>query len=435
MNNPGRIHRAWWMLIGCCLLQGGSLGIVHNCRGIFYAPVIEDLGFGMGAFTFYVLFFGVCSCIVLPFVGTLFRRIDSRILLGGASLVFSGTVFAMGFFRTLPAFYIAGALQGFAGAFLMFYPAPYILGNWFHKKRGLAVGLAAAFSGIVGGLGNPLGNAIIRTFGWRVGFFSFGAISLLMMLPVSVFLLRCSPEDVGCRPYGAEDDEALIGESCPLDGVPASRAKRESAFWLLILAGLLASFTCSYCSHLSPIGIYFGYGSAVGALMVSCSMAGNVVGKLLLGHLYDRFGLRVSLAAGTAVAGGGLSPAAHKFAYGAHRRRSALRLLHGDEHRYDRHCHPRYIRQPGLRRASLLQLHGVCARNLGQRRHHRLYGGWLRPAARIHHQLLVRPCADACHGRAVHRIRTPRPEDRRGIQNRRERRSLIETIKKGWNYL
>jgi len=106
MNNPGRIHRAWWMLIGCCLLQGGSLGIVHNCRGIFYAPVIEDLGFGMGAFTFYVLFFGVCSCIVLPFVGTLFRRIDSRILLGGASLVFSGTVFAMGFFRTLPAFYI-----------------------------------------------------------------------------------------------------------------------------------------------------------------------------------------------------------------------------------------------------------------------------------------------------------------------------------------
>ena len=144
MNNPGRIHRAWWMLIGCCLLQGGSLGIVHNCRGIFYAPVIEDLGFGMGAFTFYVLFFGVCSCIVLPFVGTLFRRIDSRILLGGASLVFSGTVFAMGFFRTLPAFYIAGALQGFAGAFLMFYPAPYILGNWFHKKRGLAVGLAAA---------------------------------------------------------------------------------------------------------------------------------------------------------------------------------------------------------------------------------------------------------------------------------------------------
>ena len=57
MNKPGRIHRAWWMLIGCCLLQGGSLGIIHNCRGIFYDPVIEDLGFGMGAFSFSILFF------------------------------------------------------------------------------------------------------------------------------------------------------------------------------------------------------------------------------------------------------------------------------------------------------------------------------------------------------------------------------------------
>ncbi len=305
MKKERRIHRAWWMLIGCCLLQGGSLGIIHNCRGIFYDPVIEDLGFGMGAFSFYILFFGVCSCFVLPFVGKLFRKVDSRILLGGASLVFSGTVFVMGFFHSLPAFYIAGAIQGFASAFLMFFPAPYILGNWFHKKRGLAVGLSAAVAGLAGVLGNPLGSAIIRAFGWRRGFFSFGLISLAMMFPVSVFLLRRSPEDVGCRPYGAEDDDALTGESCPLDGVPASRARRESAFWLLILAGLLAAFMCSYYAHLSPLGIYFGYGSMVGALMVSCSMAGNVAGKLLLGQLYDRFGLRMALAVGTAVTGAG----------------------------------------------------------------------------------------------------------------------------------
>ena len=305
MKSRKPIHRAWSMVAGCCLLQGGSLGIIHNCRGIFYDPVIEDLGFGMGAFSFYILFFGVCSCCVLPFVGKLFRRIDSRILLGGASFVFSATVFVMGFFRSLPAFYIAGAIQGFAGAFLMFFPAPFILGNWFHKKAGLAVGISAAFSGLAGVIGNPLGNAIIHAFGWRTGFFSFGLISLLMMLPVSVFLLRRSPEEVGCRPYGAEDDEALTGAACPLDGVPAARAKRESAFWLLILAGLLAAFTCAFYAHLSPLGIYFGYGSAVGALIVSSSMAGNVVSKLLLGQIFDRFGLRTALIAGTAVTAAG----------------------------------------------------------------------------------------------------------------------------------
>lgn len=305
MHKTGYIHRAWWMLLGCCLLQGGSLGMIHNCRGIFYDPVIEDLGFGMGAFSFYVLFFGVCSCLVLPFVGKLFRRVDSRLLLGTATVVFAGSVFVMGFFHTLPAFYIAGAVQGFAGAFLIFFPAPYILGNWFKKKNGLAVGISAAFAGLVGVLFNPIGNAIIQSVGWRTGFFLFGTFSLVMMLPVSLFLLRSHPEDVGLRAYGAEGSESSSGAACPLDGVPATRAKRESAFWLLILAGLLAAFTCSYYSHLSPLGIYFGYGSAMGALLGSASMAGNVTSKLLLGHIYDRFGLKRSLAAGTAVTAAG----------------------------------------------------------------------------------------------------------------------------------
>ena len=40
MNNPGRIHRASWMLIACCLLQGGSLGIYHNCLVKFNDPEI-----------------------------------------------------------------------------------------------------------------------------------------------------------------------------------------------------------------------------------------------------------------------------------------------------------------------------------------------------------------------------------------------------------
>lgn len=295
------IHRAWWMLFGCCLLQGGSLGMIHNCRGIFFDPVIRDLGFGMGAFSFYVLFFGVCSCLVLPFVGKLFRRMDSRILLGTASVFFSGSVFVMGFFHTLPAFFIAGAVQGFAGAFLMFFPAPYILGNWFKKKNGLAIGISAAFAGLIGVFFNPIGNALIQSFGWRTGFFLFGIFSLILLLPVSVFLLRSHPEDIGMRPYGAEDTDGSAGAACPLDGVPAQRAKRETAFWLLILAGLCAAFTCSYYSHLSPLGIYFGYGSAMGALLGSASMAGNVVSKLLLGHLYDRLGLSRSLAIGTAV--------------------------------------------------------------------------------------------------------------------------------------
>lgn len=297
MKTP-KIHRAWIILVGCCLLQGGSLGIIHNCRGIFYTPIIDDLGFGMGAFSFYVLFFGLCSCLILPFMGKLFARFDCRVLLGGASAVFAGTVIAMGFFNTLPAFYIAGAIQGISSGFIMFFPAPLILGNWFKEKTGLAVGISAAFSGLAGVVGNPMGSAVIEHFGWRVGYWFMGGLSFLMMVPVSLFLLRLRPEDVGWKPYGCrEGAEAAVSDVSA--GVPASAAKRSPYFWILIFCGLLAANTCCYYAHLSPLGTYAGYGVSTAALLVSFSMAGNVVSKIVLGHVHDRFGLGVSLAAGT----------------------------------------------------------------------------------------------------------------------------------------
>ncbi len=299
MKKP-RIHRAWAMLFGCCMLQGGSLGIVHNCRGIFYTPVIEDLGFGMGAFTFFVLLFGVFSSLILPTMGRFFSRYDCRVLLSCASVVFAGSTIFMGFFHTLPAFYVAGAFQGLSGAFLMFFPAPLILGNWFKKKTGLAIGISSAFSGVAGIIGNPIGNAVIQQFGWRVGYFFIGGVSLLMMLPVSLFLLRLHPADLGMCPYGDEGEAGQCRAPTGFAGISAADAKRSVWFWLLIVAALFSANLCSYHNHLSPLGIYAGYGDRIGALMMSCSMAGNILSKILLGHVYDRFGLKAGLVTGTA---------------------------------------------------------------------------------------------------------------------------------------
>lgn len=291
-------HKAWAMLVGCCCIQGGTLGMVVNCRGIFYTPIIEDLGFSMGAFSFFVLVYGLCSCLLLPFMSRLYRRYDSRLLMGGSSFVFSGTVIVMGFFNTLPAFYIAGAIQGFAAAFLTFYPVQLILNNWFREKIGFAFGMSAAFAGLVGAAGNPLGSAVMEAFGWRAGYWVMGGITFLMLVPVSVFLLRLSPEDCGMLPYGAQTGETVADEAVPLT---ASEVRRSPYFWLLVVCGLISSELSGYYAHLSPFGTYAGYGATMAALLVSFSMAGNVLSKLILGQIHDRRGLDFSLAVGTLV--------------------------------------------------------------------------------------------------------------------------------------
>ena len=48
-----KLHYAWFILAGCCIMQGASLGLVNNCSGVFYSPVCRtwDLKWGNLRFT------------------------------------------------------------------------------------------------------------------------------------------------------------------------------------------------------------------------------------------------------------------------------------------------------------------------------------------------------------------------------------------------
>lgn len=292
------------MLAGCCLFQGGSMGLINNCRGVFFSPVTEATGFPMGGFTAYILVLGLFACLLTPMVYRIMEKVDSRILLGGMSLVFAASEFAMGFARTLPAFYILGAVQGVSSAFVMFVPAPLILGQWFKKRSGFAIGICSAFSGGMGILFNPIGSAVIDRFGWQAGYFSFGIIAFLMTFPVSVFLLRVHPRDVGLLPYGEEEGDS---PAASLTGIPPERARRSYSFVLALVAVFLVSLGGAFNGHLSPLGISCGYGTRVAAYLVSVSMAGNVVSKFILGSLYDRKGLAAAVSVALAVPAVGFS--------------------------------------------------------------------------------------------------------------------------------
>jgi len=44
-QKKNRLHYAWFILAGCCILQGATLGLINNCAGVFYSPICKELGF------------------------------------------------------------------------------------------------------------------------------------------------------------------------------------------------------------------------------------------------------------------------------------------------------------------------------------------------------------------------------------------------------
>lgn len=296
-SKQNKIHYAWLILIGCCAMQGACLGLINNCAGLFYAPVCEELGFEMGAFTFYRMLYSVSSALTLPLAAKLLQKFDVRVTISAAVMVFGLCSVGMGTFTKLGQWYAVGILQGVASSFLCFLPAPILLTNWFHKKSGTAIGISAAFSGLVGMMGSSGLGAAIPAFGWRTCYIVVGIVCMALVLPFSIFILRYRPEDKKMKAYGASEESGKTAE-IPKNAVHTpDRAEgigdflRQPIFYVALIAYATSAACGNLNLFLTPFGLAAGLSMAMAAALTTVSLFGNMASKLVLGKASDTFGV------------------------------------------------------------------------------------------------------------------------------------------------
>ena len=286
-----KFHYAWLILLACCMMQGSGLGLISNCSGVFYSPVSQDLGVELGQFSFYRTLATMSQALVIPFVAKAFRKYDDRMLVSVATVIMGGSNILMGSFNELWQFYLFGTLQGCAAAFIGMIPAPILLGNWFYKSTGTAVGISAACAGLVGMLGSSALGKLIPLLGWRTCYVLIGAAMIVLVLPFSIFILRYKPEDKGMLPYGADENYVPAPPKALLKKQSLSVFAVQPLFYIS-----LAAYTCSIISsflnmYLPSIGLFIGMELAMAATLTSLALFTNMSTKLFLGKLCDSFGI------------------------------------------------------------------------------------------------------------------------------------------------
>lgn len=219
-----RLHPAWLILIACCFLQAGGMGTINNAAGIMVPAVLGDLQFSQGSFMLYFTIQGLCMTAALPVAGKLLPKVSMRVLVS-VGMVAAALAFAsMGQFNAVWQWYVAGAVLGVAAAFAFLLPAPVMIGNWFKKKAGLAMGIAMACSGIGGAVMNPLGGALIQSLGWRPTYAVLALIAAVLVLPFSLLVMKFKPADPRDA-YGADEVEDTPASS----GAETASASRRLA--------------------------------------------------------------------------------------------------------------------------------------------------------------------------------------------------------------
>lgn len=300
-----RLHPAWLILIACCFLQAGAMGTINNAAGIMVPAVLGDLHFSQGGFMLYFTIQGLCMTAALPIAGKLLSRVSMRVLVSGGMVVAALAFASMSQFNDVWQWYVAGAVLGVASGFAFLLPAPVMIGNWFKKKAGLAMGIAMACSGVGGAIMNPLGGALIQALGWRPTYVLLALIAAALVLPFSLFVMRFKPDNpqdsYGAEETSSETVSATVSHGeVDVSGVPAARAVRSLAFVCVFLVAGFVALNSAFLQLLPTFASTTGF-VAIAAFLPSVAMISNIVGKLGLGWLNDVAGTRNATLFGFAV--------------------------------------------------------------------------------------------------------------------------------------
>jgi len=151
---------------------------------------------------------------------------------------------------------------------------------WFKKYRGIAVAITASGNYVSGAIFPILLGGLISDYGWGISDFLLALSCILIILPASFFLQRRLD-----KKYSDEQERQASIMST------SSRFKPLTLQIILSIAGICCCVAMSMPQiHLVTMCVDLGYGSQVGAEMLSLMLLGGVISRLVSGVLVDFIG-------------------------------------------------------------------------------------------------------------------------------------------------
>jgi len=284
------------------LLGGGGPGIINSTLGVFIKPVCEDLGFMRGQFTLYSSISLIAVLLLMPFFGSLFKKFGYRRVAVICAAVCGLTLVGYSFSSDLWHFYIFALISGLFINGIGLMSIGILVNRWFDDKKGLATGIAYSGTGLMAALLIPISNNFIELYGWRFTYRFLAGVSLFVMIPIILFVVKDKPEDKGLEPYRVNNDnqaDAKAGNGA-VAGLTRSEAFKMPGFWLLAIAALVIAL-CQSGPHVHTVAFIsdIGYSLAFASTISSAYMMFLSGSKIAMGWVFDRLGsLRGSLLIG-----------------------------------------------------------------------------------------------------------------------------------------
>lgn len=261
-----------WRNVGTAFVSMFVVFGVAYSFGAFFTPMAEEFDAGSGATSAVFSITAFCYFALGSVSGWAVDRVGPRPVLLVAAVALGAGLLATAQVQTLWLGYLSYGLGVGVAVACGYVPMVAVVGGWFDRHRGVALGLAVAGIGVGTLAVAPLAALLIDGVGWRTTFVIFGVVGAALLAGCALVATK-PPEPAGDVP------------------LPVRRLVRTPAFVWLWLSGLLLSSALFVPFVFLPaFAADLGAASVAAATLVGLIGMASVVGRLVTGALADRLG-------------------------------------------------------------------------------------------------------------------------------------------------
>ena len=299
MQAKRKIHYKWIVVCSCFLMVFTCLGFCSSTTPLFLGPITETLGIKRSLFSVSSSLRYITTAIVNVFFGALIARIGARKLICFGFLALIGSALCYGLATHIAVLYLGGILLGMGFSFTTTTMVGFIVHKWCKKNKGTIMGAVLAANGLGGALSVQIVSPIIESSkGYRAAYLVIAAILAAVGMLV-VLLVREAPKN-GEEEEGDNAASPKKRRGRGWVGVESGVAFRRPYTWAVLVCIFLCGLTLNgitgiSAAHMRDVGLDPAFVATVISVH-SLALAGF---KFLSGFLYDRFGLRVTVAIST----------------------------------------------------------------------------------------------------------------------------------------
>jgi MFS family permease len=299
-NQP--INRWWTVVAGAMGAAVGSGVVVVFALGVFAKSIASEYGWSRSSVSLALTAFAITSGFGIFTLGMAIDRLGLRRVAIIYVALFGCAIATVPFVGPHLGLFIATfAIMGLFGSAATVMPYAVAVCAWFNQKRGLALGLVNAGTGVGAALLPLYSQFLLRNYGWRVGYWGVAAMAAAVAIfGVSAFVRLPAAYE--------EERRAMRMERGNTSDSLRTIMKKNGTFWLIAFAIFVVSVaTFGVISQIISLVTDRGLTAMEATTILSTAGIGSLLARLVVGYTLDRIFAAYVVTGVFAIAMGGMA--------------------------------------------------------------------------------------------------------------------------------